>query len=450
MNVKPKFVYYDIRRKQSVCLIMYTHENDVDTQALEVSMIDNGDPIELSTDYTYSAAIVNRDTKALINDNISCELNESGNILIPIDNFHTLGAQDLLIELTITDSAGDQVLVTPFPLWIHVNASILDDAQVTPESLGTVPELLEEVKGALETVGDYENLENKPQINGHELVGDKSSDDLGLQGKLTAGENITINENGVISADATTDYDDLTNKPSINNVTLSGNKTSDDLGLQGKLTADEDIIISQDNNISIKEHSINFRQLTENMEKLLLYSTSLMSGSTGSGTNLLAYIEPNTIIQVDFHNAAADINHLPARSFNGYFITLSSDYYFNTNYVQIAINLGYSPELYLRFGSSRAYGSWKRLNIELSSVTVNQNGKIKFTMSDGTTITSTGATLENAANKVTSINSSSTDTQYPSAKAVYDAIQGVSNYTLTEQDKQDIADIVIARLSGEE
>ena len=153
MNVKPKFVYYDIRRKQSVCLTMYTHENDVDTQVLEVSMLDNGEPIELDADYTYSAAIVNRDTKALINDNISCELNDSGNVLIPIDNFHTLGAQDLLIELTITDSAGNQVLVTPFPLWIHVNASILDDAQVTPESQGTVPELLEAAEEALDLAG---------------------------------------------------------------------------------------------------------------------------------------------------------------------------------------------------------------------------------------------------------------------------------------------------------
>ena len=49
-------------------------------------------------------------------------------------------------------------------------------------------------------VHDYDNLTHKPQINGHELVGDKSSDDLGLQGKLTAGENITINANGEISA----------------------------------------------------------------------------------------------------------------------------------------------------------------------------------------------------------------------------------------------------------
>jgi len=34
--------------------------------------------------------------------------------------------------------------------------------------------------------------------------------------------------------DGTTDYNDLYNKPSINNVELSGNKTSDDLNLQEK------------------------------------------------------------------------------------------------------------------------------------------------------------------------------------------------------------------------
>ena len=183
MNVKPKFVYYDIRRKQSACLVMYTHENDVDTQVLEVSMLDDGEPIELDADYTYSAAIVNRETKALINDNISCELNDSGNVLIPIDNFHTLGAQDLLIELTITDSTGNQVLVTPFPLWIRVNASILDDAQVTPESQGTVPELLEEAKEQLERVEQFTDGKSAYEIAvEHGFVGTEQEWLASLQG----------------------------------------------------------------------------------------------------------------------------------------------------------------------------------------------------------------------------------------------------------------------------
>lgn len=43
-----------------------------------------------------------------------------------------------------------------------------------------------------------------------------------------SGKNVTINS----TSGGTQDYSDLTNKPSINNTTLSGNKTSSDLGLQ--------------------------------------------------------------------------------------------------------------------------------------------------------------------------------------------------------------------------
>lgn len=50
---------------------------------------------------------------------------------------------------------------------------------------------------------DYNEAVNLPQINGHTLIGDQSSSDLGLQGELTAGTNIQINGN-VISATDTT------------------------------------------------------------------------------------------------------------------------------------------------------------------------------------------------------------------------------------------------------
>lgn len=74
---------------------------------------------------------------------------------------------------------------------------------------GTEKEWLSEMK-------NYEDLENKPQINSHILSGNKSSDDLGLQKKLTAGTNITIANDGTISASGgVTSYNDLTNKPRI-------------------------------------------------------------------------------------------------------------------------------------------------------------------------------------------------------------------------------------------
>ena len=45
------------------------------------------------------------------------------------------------------------MLVTPFPMWITVNGSILNDAEVTEESKGTVPDLLEAAEEALDLAG---------------------------------------------------------------------------------------------------------------------------------------------------------------------------------------------------------------------------------------------------------------------------------------------------------
>lgn len=71
---------------------------------------------------------------------------------------------------------------------------------------------------------DYNLLKNKPSINGVVLVGNKTSEDL------------HINAGG----GGTTDYNDLTNKPQINGVGLTGNKTANDLNLQEKITFSQD------------------------------------------------------------------------------------------------------------------------------------------------------------------------------------------------------------------
>ena len=49
------------------------------------------------------------------------------------------------------------------------------------------------------------------------------------------------------------------------------------------------------------------------------------------------------------------------------------------------------------------------------------------TWASGAITLKTDTTVENTSNKTTSLSSSSTDTQYPSAKAVYDAIQSLSS-----------------------
>ena len=130
---------------------------------------------------------------------------------------------------------------------------------------------------------DYNDLKNKPSINGVSLLGNKTLSALGIQpkgeyvedalyvhtdnnyttdekeklstlnnyddtsikltlaskqDKLTAGTNIVI-EDGVISAtgggtggSGTTNYEDLYNKPQINSVRIVGNKSLEELGIQ--------------------------------------------------------------------------------------------------------------------------------------------------------------------------------------------------------------------------
>lgn len=66
---------------------------------------------------------------------------------------------------------------------------------------------------------NYNDLYNKPSINGVELIGNKTSSDLHIGG----------------GGGGTTDYNDLTNKPKINGVGLIDNLTSNDLRLQDEI-----------------------------------------------------------------------------------------------------------------------------------------------------------------------------------------------------------------------
>ena len=61
---------------------------------------------------------------------------------------------------------------------------------------------------------------------------------------------------------------------------------------------------------------------------------------------------------------------------------------------------------------------------EVTDASLNQNtGVLTITKADGSTITVNLASFEQTSNKVTSLSAASTDTQYPSAKCVYDSIR---------------------------
>lgn len=74
---------------------------------------------------------------------------------------------------------------------------------ITPDDGVSVLEGIIGGDGGGSEVTSYEQLSNKPQINNVTLSGNKSLDVLGIQHKLTAGSNIHIDSNNVISADDT-------------------------------------------------------------------------------------------------------------------------------------------------------------------------------------------------------------------------------------------------------
>ena len=90
---------------------------------------------------------------------------------------------------------------------------------------------------------NYNDLENKPQINGTTLVGNKTLENLGIHNAPSGGStNQVLAKNSAADYDfkwvnqsggggGTSDYNDLDNKPQIAGTTLSGNKSLHDLGI---------------------------------------------------------------------------------------------------------------------------------------------------------------------------------------------------------------------------
>lgn len=86
---------------------------------------------------------------------------------------------------------------------LFLNAILTGDTSGLPDPITREEIYLKEIAesgGGGGGTTNYNVLSNKPQVNSVELVGDKSLDDLGIQKKLTAGENIEIEDDGTINA----------------------------------------------------------------------------------------------------------------------------------------------------------------------------------------------------------------------------------------------------------
>ena len=440
MNIQPVFTRYDINRKipfDRSSPIVVDHVEDYETRFIEVFVYESiyNKQVDLKgTTITARIVAALSTEKILLNDNVVCTLNNSGNIIIPIDGavIETL-ASALLIEIRITQGA--QALVLPFPLYVQMRGSILDDAGIAPESRGTIPELLEAAIAALEEAKNYDNLENKPQINGHTLLGDKTSDVLGLQKKLTAGQNITIGSDGTISADGgVTSYNDLTDKPRIRSFRRGASSSSFN-NLQGILGFEylDFEHVGAEGDISIKLTDKIFRSYTNTFigwgyDFNTFASAYAIAGVFWVRNERISNL-PSAFTYFDTSNSTRSyiFHYLDPTNQTGVTVAIIRQViYLDTNgdtrnFIQLANATKNSDGSY---SVSNANG-WLELgsgNSQIVSGVVNQNGTITFTDSDGNTFTTTGASVIGP--------------------------QGApgQDYVLTEQDKSDIADIVLGEL----
>ena len=180
-------IYYEFNldaRTSPSKLIAISHVDDKYSETLEVAVKQNDRFVYMGGATVVARMVLHRDKDYLLSDNVACSVNSNGNILIPFDNAVVKTLQGVVkIEVNLTRPDGE--LTLQFPLWVSVTGSILDNAEVTPESEGTIPDLLkdaadalEDAKEALEEIGDSKIESGVVNQNGTITFFDENGDPL--------------------------------------------------------------------------------------------------------------------------------------------------------------------------------------------------------------------------------------------------------------------------------
>lgn len=326
---------------------------------------------------------------------------------------------------------------------------VIDDD--LPEDLPTWQELVNGEISQLELA--VENLDNTKQDN---LVSGTNIKTINNQSILGEG-NISITAEEV-------NYNNILNKPQINNVTLSGNKSLNDLGIQpaGNYALSSDI----PTNTSDLNNDSGF--ITNAVNNLTNYTLK-----TNTGSLIDLEMNPNTyVITLSLKNQdgtiiSTDTIDLPLESVvvggsydstnqkivlrlqNGNTIDIPVGALVNGLQAEITSSNKLASDLVDDTNSGHKFvttsekntwnnksdfsGSYNDLTNKPTIPTVPTNISA-FTNDVGYLTEHQDITgKEDRTNKTTTIDNESTNTQYPSAKAVYDYIENLNIYSTTEQ-----------------
>ena len=533
MLKQPIYVEFNLDAKvNSSKLIAISHVDDKYSETLEVAVKQNDRFVYMGGADVVARMVLHRDKDYLLSDNVACSVNDNGNIMIPFDNAVVKTSHGVVkIEVSIT--RGEDELTLQFPLWVSVNGSILETAEVTPDSEGTIPDLLREVRDLLAEAATLDDvfeildstLSGNPNVAptllidsnvdqqynpfGHLMVyyvdsNDvrhnlydfyttfvnmlkyrvvNSPDDATQIGVLYKTE-ISVDHdsqtvyvwcyenvsqftqfaylmNGHIAwrtKDKQTawqpesdwgawreiggNYTELTNKPTINGITVEGAKVANSYQNIGDLKL---LYYGRTQVFPYQHYELPMR--SQSGLHSVYHDNSGYAFGDALVLNLLSYIDN---FQRDDSSAVQGQICVQFKFLPCFDKSAPPKPLFRTKIV------GSSDD-------STAFSNWQELGITVKSAAVNNNGTITFTLSDGSAITTTGTSVigpqgpagANGQDGADGVSPTATVTQTATGATitVTDAngtttanIANGQDYNLTAQDKSDIAALVLAQL----
>ena len=153
-----KVLSVDIGRKYPEIVTIPAHELNVSSFFLKVTLWYEDEPFNIGPNDTITATLVTNGV--LITDERRCERISASTIQVNLSNENgedpILQPGKMLVQITI-DSQNGNSYTLPFVIVANVAGDIKQSAQVSPESYGTVAEILQEValaRGNFNTLGD--------------------------------------------------------------------------------------------------------------------------------------------------------------------------------------------------------------------------------------------------------------------------------------------------------
>lgn len=219
------------------------------------------------------------------------------------------------------------------------------------------------------------------------------------------------------------DYDSLSNKPSINNIELSGNKTDSELGLQKTLIAGENITIEEDGTISAESRSMVYSGVV-NQNGTITFTNSDGSTFTTTGASVIGSdgFSPTVSTTSEYLRTRVEITDVNGTQY----------FYINDGESVKSAVIDANGDLIITIKGKPTSGVRPTYPERIYNVghVVGADG---YSPTATVTQTQSGATV------------SITDKNGTTTANISNGVNG-SDYILTAQDKSDIADLVLAEL----